>query len=337
MLVSNVEVDVEKIISKFGIRGKLNTSSHELLAECPWRSHRTGADKFYINVYTGLWQCKACPDKRGNIFQLIAILGGMNIGSASDYLIEHGNEINYEDLPDMIQEILNEHKQMPISHREAIYFKQESNFIIDNSLMLPSIWRDLNISDDAVKEFNLLFLPYTKYPYIIPIEINREYQYIIQRAYRLNTRPRYRYQYGFPRREILYGVEKIKANMSKVIVCEGALDAISIWSTLREYGTNEYGVVSTLGTSVSHQQIKLLQENCDEVIMFFDNDDAGRLGMQVAAKALYNVLVRSVDYSSLKYPGGDPRELDPKEQWFLIRNANLHGFEELNAKYSHDT
>lgn len=330
MIVGSVEVNLPNLLDRWGITGKFNSYSNELLAECPWRKHRGGQSKLYINLDSGLWQCKACPDKKGNIYQLTAIMQDISIGDATSYLIDHGSDIDYDTFPEKIEEILSEEEHKALSYREDKYLIQEATFLLDQALHFPTLWKQLGVGSSAVERFNLKYLPNARYPFLIPVSVDGQDKYLIQRAISPNTQPKYRYQFGFPRRDVLYGLDKI-VDADKIIVCEGALDAVSIWTTLRVYRMWEYGVVSLLGTTMSDRQRDLLLENANEIILFLDDDNAGHQGMHDMGSRLYNALVRRVDYDQVDVSGGDPRDLSAKEQKQLIVNAQLFGLGDFDG------
>jgi DNA primase len=80
--------------------------------------------------------------------------------------------------------------------------------------------------------------------------------------------PRYLYNKGFKRADVLFNIQNAKAYDS-VIICEGSLDAVKI----AQAGFKN--VVATLGAKVSPNQIRMIRKYFDSVVVFSDNDDAG--------------------------------------------------------------
>jgi DNA primase len=109
--------------------------------------------------------------------------------------------------------------------------------------------------------------------------------------------PEYLNYWKFDKGRFLYGEHRI-APRTKVIVVEGLLDTIKVWQQLaKENLLNEYSVVSTLGAGVTFLQGQKLCRYTDEVILFFDNDAAGKTARDTLGKSLCDkVLVQYVEY-----------------------------------------
>ena len=104
------------------------------------------------------------------------------------------------------------------------------------------------------------------------------------RAWRKNARPKYlvlgdkgrRQRYGFPTYDkslVVFGLDRLAHHDFRMLVLvEGELDVISL---------SEMGIraICCGGSSMSVAQAKLIREYCDEVVLFFDNDVAGKNGM----------------------------------------------------------
>jgi len=76
----------------------------------------------------------------------------------------------------------------------------------------------------------------------------------------------------FSKSNVLYSLNIARKNTKnrKIILVEGYMDVILL---------NQAGIkntVATLGTSLTNQHAKILNKYCDEVIICFDNDDAGK-------------------------------------------------------------
>ena len=89
------------------------------------------------------------------------------------------------------------------------------------------------------------------------------------------------------------------------IIVEGIFDCM--W--LNQHGYP--GTVALLGSHASKKQVQLIKDNTDEVLLFLDNDEAGRRGAHDLARELRS----SVKVRFAKYPeeGTDPQELKEYE------------------------
>ena len=102
------------------------------------------------------------------------------------------------------------------------------------------------------------------------------------RAWRKNARPKYlvlgdkgrRKRYGFDTYDkslVVFGLDRWGEQESYVFV-EGEIDVMSLW-------VMDIPAICVGGSSMSTAQAKLIRQYCDEVILFFDNDAAGKSGL----------------------------------------------------------
>lgn len=104
------------------------------------------------------------------------------------------------------------------------------------------------------------------------------------RAWRKSARPKYlvigdkgaRRRYGFPTYDkslVVFGLDRCADSRSqKLVLVEGELDVISLWIM-------GIPAICCGGSSMSTAQSKLIRQYCDEIVLFFDNDVAGRNGL----------------------------------------------------------
>ena len=102
------------------------------------------------------------------------------------------------------------------------------------------------------------------------------------RAWREDVRPKYlilgdkegrRERYGFPTYDkslIIFGLDKcVDSDSQRLVLVEGEIDVMSLW-------VMGISAICVGGSSMSDAQAKLIRQYCDEVVLFFDNDAAGR-------------------------------------------------------------
>jgi DNA primase len=116
-----------------------------------------------------------------------------------------------------------------------------------------------------------------------------------------------------------------------IVVVEGVFDAIH----LIENGFRN--VVSTLGSEVSQQQCELLIGDLNptkRVVIFFDEDDAGRAGRKrLAAQLIHRAFVRYADYSRVNLG----ERTDPDQMTVDEIRAALSGTSQLIHSHSETT
>ncbi|MEM9704762.1 MAG: DNA primase [Pseudomonadota bacterium] len=106
----------------------------------------------------------------------------------------------------------------------------------------------------------------------------------------------------------LYNYGQARAAISNssdsLIVCEGYMDVIALW------GVGVKNAVAPLGTAMTERQLGLLWSACDEPVLCFDGDRAGR---QAAHRAIDRALPLLKPGKSLKFvfmpDGQDPDDL----------------------------
>jgi hypothetical protein len=103
------------------------------------------------------------------------------------------------------------------------------------------------------------------------------------RAWRKETRPKYlvlgdkgRRRYGFPtydKARVVFGLDRhTSSNSQSLVLVEGEIDVMSL-------DVMGIAAISCCGSSMSTEQARLIREYCDEVVLFFDDDAAGRNGI----------------------------------------------------------
>ena len=109
------------------------------------------------------------------------------------------------------------------------------------------------LSYDTLMRFEIGFSK-TKSRIVIPVR-NQQYKVVglIGRAIESSQEPRYLYNKGFKRADVLFNIQNAK-NYSEVIVVEGSVDAMKV----HEAGFPN--VVATLGAQVSKNQITLMKK-----------------------------------------------------------------------------
>jgi DNA primase len=127
-----------------------------------------------------------------------------------------------------------------------------------------------------------------------------------------NVMPKYLYSKNFPRKSILFNLNRAKKS-DYVIVVEGSLDAMKV------HQAGFSNVVSTLGASVTEEHSALLRKYFDKIVLFADNDEAGMAMTNKLAQGLSGYDVRVVDYSG--FSSKDPGEMSEDDIRDAIMNA----------------
>lgn len=224
---------------------------------CPFHKN-LHSPAFYINMKTGLWQCfnPSCG-KKGNFRHLYKQVTGKPFGK--DIKLDHvalqnniDRELNYEEA---------QKEQLNISDIEIDYSNE------DDLVKLLTL-HERGLEYNILEHFEVGYSA-AKDRVVIPV---RDAQYkavgFIGRAIKSEQEPRYLYNKGFKRADVLFNIQNAKQYSSCIIV-EGSIDAMFI------HQAGFPNVVATLGSKVSDYQYKLMKRYFDSIIVFSDNDEAG--------------------------------------------------------------
>ena len=250
----NLRGQIDRLFEDYHVDVK-SVSGDEYIIFCPFHKN-VNTPSFYINSKTGLWQCfnPSC-DKKGNFRQLFRHITGRSFDSSV--------KIDPAELQKKIDAgfIKDKEEELNLSAVEIDYTNEQQLGKIQ-----PFIDRGLSLN--TLKYFEIGFSE-AKSRIVIPVR-NHYYKVVgfIGRAIDQEQQPRYLYNKGFKRADVLFNLQNAK-HYSDVIIVEGSVDAMKV----HEAGFPN--VVATLGAQVSSFQSRLLRKYFDNIIIFSDNDSAG--------------------------------------------------------------
>jgi len=251
----NLEKQIEDLFDKYNIQIQ-SSAGQEFTIYCPFHKN-VHTPSFYINYKTGLWQCfnPSCG-KKGNFRQLYRQIAGKALASNSkidpvSLKMQLDKNFSYRDKDNDI-----------VLDTIQIDYGDETQ----KAYLIPLHERGL--SYQTLIKFEIGFSK-NKNRIVIPVR-NQQYKIVglIGRAIESDQEPRYLYNKGFKRANVLFNIQNAK-NYSEVIVVEGSVDAMKV----HEAGFPN--VVATLGAQVSKNQILLIKKYFDSIVIFSDNDSAG--------------------------------------------------------------
>ena len=126
----------------------------------------------------------------------------------------------------------------------------------------------------------------------------------------------------YSKRRVLYGLNLAKkTKRPNIILCEGNLDVV----TLHQAGFDN--AVASMGTALTVEQTRLLSRYTKELVLCYDNDNAGRLATQRALEILdkSEFTVRVLKLPN-KMVDGQPTKQDADD---FIKNFGPDAFERL--------
>ena len=250
---SNLESDIRRLFSDNNINIQTE-SGKEATLYCPFHKN-THSPAFYINLKTGLWQCfnPSC-DRKGNFRQLYKHVTGKAYGRE--------NIVDPVNLQYQLEISLN-----PVKVEELTTDSIKIDYNSDElNLLQPLIERGLTKETLSYLEVGFSKV---KDRIVIPVRDTR-YNVVglIGRAVHDWQDPRYLYNKGFKRADILFNIQNAK-KFDECIVVEGSLDCAKVIQA------GYKNCVATLGAKVSPNQSSMLRKWFDKIIIFSDRDDAG--------------------------------------------------------------
>lgn len=296
----NLEKQISSLFENYSIQIH-NTSGEEYTIYCPFHKN-VHTPSFYINYKTGLWQCfnPSCG-KKGNFRQLYRQITGKAFSK--------GLRVDPIALKKELENGFREKKEEELA-LDSVQIDYDNPD--EAALLQPFIERGLSLA--TLKHFEIGYSK-VKSRIVIPVR-NPQYKVVglIGRAVLSEQEPRYLYNKGFKRADVLFNIQNAKA-YSDVIVVEGSVDAMKV----KEAGFSN--VVATLGAQVSEKQAKMLKKYFDSITIFSDNDSAGN----AMCDAIIN-LCRGKNIFTASIPEGfkDPAEMSTEQIQNIINNKKHH-------------
>jgi DNA primase len=276
----------------------------EYACYCPFHSN-TSSPAFYVNKKTGLWHCfnPSCG-RKGSFATLAKELAGKEI--AWNYQPHYSDDELINMLEDSGGALISvpedwgeAMERITVDYRNRADVEQNLSYLLERGYT-ESVLEHFEIGYSARQER-------------IVIPARDEFFNVvgfIGRATSPDQHPKYLYSGNFPRRTTLFNLQNAKA-YREVILTEGSLDAIKV------HQSGFPNVVATLGASIPSEHHALLSRYFDSLVLFFDNDDAGR----AARRAIIEGNPRK-DVWIVPYPSGvkDPGEMTEQQIRESIKN-----------------
>lgn len=296
--LNSIEEEILSLFNNYNVSIQ-TASGEELNVYCPFHKN-THSAAMYINVRTGLWQCfnPSCG-KKGNFRQLYFNLTGKqyskNVINDNYNLEKQLNNYLYK-----IEEI----EELSIDTVSVDY---------DSQINLLQTMLERGLAVETLKHFEVGF-SVEKNRVVVPV---RSHNYklvgLIGRAVDSSQQPRYLYNKGFKRAEVLFNIHNAK-NHSTVIITEGSVDCMFV------HQAGYPNTVATLGAAVSKNQGDMLKRFFDKIILFCDNDEAG-----IAMQCAMIEMCRGKEISVASIPDGlkDPAEMSKEQIINSINNKQI--------------
>lgn len=177
------------------------------------------------------------------------------------------------------------------------YERVDSDFREEFDAFQPVRKNYRGISLDSLLKFDVR-IDFDKERIVVPLIKDNKIVGATGRAYRDHPLRWYNY-WNYPKEAYLLGQHL--TSKPQCILCEGSFDTIKVYDALHK----DYDVYGILGSALSYEQSKYIKDNHDTVILFFDNDIAGRNATIKAAYMLEDMDIRVIIYHQFKKDPGD--------------------------------
>jgi Zn ribbon nucleic-acid-binding protein len=265
-----VPSDIAACLDVWGIDYRV--SGDEATAKCPSPEHGDVSPSWSINLTTGLHNCFSCGFAGG--FRSLAAL---YVDDPATWIKER-----------RVREVTTGTKRGKDVPRQPKAFDRADMWKFTEPPLQACVARGFTPAD--AKVFGLRWSQDDD-SWIIPITepfTGRQLGYQKKGAHVRN------YPVGVKKSATLFGSHKVSpAHNSPLVVAESPLDGVRLWSL------GIRNSVATFGTNVSAAQFDLIAGIASEVVLFFDNDVAGRKATIKAIDALSGRMQVSV------FPYGD--------------------------------
>lgn len=336
------KVSLPDVLQAFGIAGQFTRKGDTLSGVCPFPCHNHGPspnpEQFKINFKDGLWlwHCFGDCQRGGDVVEFVKTMTGydnshvrfwfaekftdrLTAKKASDKKAKRdGGEKNNEksaivDPPAVANaaEETGEQEKDADSELKPLRF----HLRLDRDV---AYLKDRGLLDETIEYYGLglcnkgVLKGYVAIPIFTPQQQTGENPVCYLGRWPGEDwddgsgRPRYRWPEGFPKRRVVYGLREALTTpeSTPLIVVEGPF---KVYHLVQAGFTS---VVAIMGSSLSEEQAAILTETDRPIVLLFDGDEAGRMGMRLAAaKLIRRGFVRVVSLSD----GREPDQLSPAE------------------------
>ncbi len=330
--------DIVTVIGEFL---PLKKRGRNFITNCPFHNEKTPS--FTVSPEKQIYHCFGC-NASGNVFTFLIEHEHMSFGEALKYLgdkagvVLNDNNFNNHGKPKNSEDDQKKERQINIHQFVARYFYKKLQDEYGKEAFAYA--KNRGLSKETLEKFKIGYAPfksdelisqlaklgytadellesgifsksmegkiYSKFFNRLIFPIENIQNKIIGFGGRVigNSEPKYLNspETGiFKKKYNLYGLNIAKEDIRKknqVLVMEGYMDVVSVWQK------GILNAVASLGTSFTEEQGRLLLRYSNEIVMVYDNDDAGKNAAVRAAGLLrsLNVNVKIADLNGAKDP-----------------------------------
>lgn len=263
------EYNIVKLLDDRGIKYN-NAGVQNVKIKCFSGSHEDKRPSLLINISTGEYHCFVCHAK-GNIVSYFLDNKEITYADALFYQktnLEHKDNKSENEILESLKKRVSRAKEF-----NEITVEELPTKVIKYNQYL----QNRGITTEDIKEWNIQLVCDPESIYNGWIYIPIYFQGRLRTYFLRSTKTKhkiYGYKFneklqkneGYPRRDILFGFDKVKDFNKPIYLFEGIFDKIWFEKTNNQ-------TLSLLGNVITKEHIKLLK-NCKELILGLDNDEA---------------------------------------------------------------
>lgn len=349
---------VEEVVGDFVA---LKRRGANLTGLCPFHNERTPS--FYVSPAKGIYKCFGCG-KAGNSVNFVMEHEKFTYPEALKYLAKKYN-IEIQEQEETAEEVAEKTAReglLAISEFAAKFFADQL-FNTDEGLSVGlSYFHGRSFSDDTIKEFQLGYSPdawdalskhalnsgysidmleksglsiqkegklYDRFRRRVMFPIHSQAGKVIGFGGRIMTTDKTKPKYVnspeseiYNKSKVLYGIFYAKHAIAANDMCflvEGYTDVISM------YRAGVQNVVSSSGTSLTVDQIRLIKRYTPNITILYDGDPAG---IKASFRGIDMILEQGMNVKVVLFPDGE----DPDSYARTRRGAEVQEFIQQNAK-----
>jgi len=302
-IMVDMDVILEKLNEVTGLLHDRKSTNSNIMVTCPF--HKNGKESkpsCGVNVNTGEVHCFTCGYKTRELEEFVSNIFGKLDGGLFGYkwLAKNFASMEIEDRRVVVDFGKDANKE------EIDYIKED---VLASYRYTHSYMYERNLTDKLINYFDIGFDKETNSITFPLNDINGKCLLVQKRSVtsKFFSNPEDSFK-----SKTLFGIDKlfkIKNKVKKLYVTESILDSLIVWK-YKKYA------VPLLGTSISPEQIKLIEQlGIRHLVLAFDNDKWGRVGIKKVAKQLDGFIVTQLKYPKNFKDGGDINDL--KEEQFI--------------------
>lgn len=260
-----VGMSQNEIISTFGLRNA-TVSRDEILCSCPFSQNHPNGDRhpsFRLNSEKGVYICYACGEK-GNIVQLAEKVLGMSP-------FEARSTFSVDLTDDAIDGLM---RAQGVERKTLTPLQMDISGWAAND---HPYWHLRGFTDATIGKWKLGYDP-VENRVVVPVYFRKELVGWSKRAVDDFTLPKWMHSNDMPKSDILFGMDNFSGDSA--VLVEAPLSVVM----LDQHGISN--AVASFGCKLSDSQARLLRANYNNVLVFYDPDEAGQRGALDAARKL---------------------------------------------------